>query len=110
MFFGFFFNAAVAGYLKKWREKKKTVGVLKLLGFQGGGVDHVSPPMLRRSRWNKGGLFSPSVLAGRLFSPLPCNVCVCMSVCVCVCVCGRGDAWVILEEIHNRNSGVGASF
>ena len=68
------------------RTDRKKVGVSKLSGFKGGGVDHVPPSMLRRGRGNKGGLFSLSVLVGRLFSPLPCRVCafVCASVWLCV--------------------------
>ena len=51
---------------------KGKVGVfLRLWGLQqGGGVDHVPRSTLRRGRGNKGGLFSLSVLAGRLSSPL----------------------------------------
>lgn len=51
--------------------------------FQGGGADHVPPAMLRRGKGNKRGLFSLSVLVERLFSPLPCCVCVYMRVCAC---------------------------
>lgn len=59
---------------------------------EGGGVDHVPQSTLRRGRGNKGGLFSLSVLTGRLFSPLSCST--------------GGWCRVMPEESHNRNSGV----
>lgn len=68
--------------------------------------------MYLHGRWewaggNKGGLFSLSLLAGRLLLPLALQY-VCGWVGV-VIMLGRGDAGVILKEIHNRNCGVGAS-
>lgn len=77
-------------------DRQEKVGVLKLSGGGGVGVEDYKPPsMLRRGRGNKGGLSSPSVLAGRLFSPLPCSVCafVCMPVWLCVGGVMQGLCW-----------------
>ncbi len=78
-----------------WRAKEKWEGFEAFRVAGGGGVDHVPQSTLRRGRGNKGGLFSLSVLAGRLFSPLSSSI--------------GGLCRVMPEEIHNRDSGVEVS-
>lgn len=90
--------------------KGRSGSVFKLLGFQGGGRRGGSCTSMDAENGQggtKGVCFLFLYWQGGFYCLLPCSMCV--GGWGVVIMLGRGDAGVILKEIHNRNCGVGAS-